>query len=498
MLNTLPGYADAASRKAASAYAKVSSMPKNKVVGLGLALILSFSVCASNPLAMADELDDQQQSLQAEADSMHETLEFLDAELAQVANDLVSYQTKLPAVQSALSEAQGRVSSAAREVESITARVSLAQENQAVLQKQLKEDREKAAATKKLVGQIAAQAYINGGVPGDLTLLLDAENSDLTGSMDLAGYAMTSQKKALDNLAQQSAQNENIQVRLVAVEEEISKLKVQASEALRKEEDARDEASTKKEELDRVLAETTRLGNELEAAKPEIQRKLESVQSTQNVIASEIAERDRRLREEWLAEEKRKADEANARAAAAAAAALAAAQDAAARAAAEEARRQAELNAAKPYVPPAPGPVSSFGLRSPFNAGVPITSGFGWRATPPGTIDFYGQGGYMHTGIDFGAMCGTPVYAATSGTITSAGWGNDGGGYRVRISHGVVAGNSLTTVYYHNSSVSVFNGQYVNRGDLIAYSGTTGNSTGCHSHFETWVNGVAVNPMNLL
>jgi murein DD-endopeptidase MepM/ murein hydrolase activator NlpD len=68
----------------------------------------------------------------------------------------------------------------------------------------------------------------------------------------------------------------------------------------------------------------------------------------------------------------------------------------------------------------------------------------------------------------------------------------------VKISHGVVQGNSLTTIYYHNSRVVVSPGQQVSQGQLIAYSGTTGNSTGCHSHFETWLNGRAVDPMNLL
>ncbi len=68
----------------------------------------------------------------------------------------------------------------------------------------------------------------------------------------------------------------------------------------------------------------------------------------------------------------------------------------------------------------------------------------------------------------------------------------------MKISHGVVQGNSLTTIYYHNSSIVVSNGQQVSQGQLIAYSGNTGNSTGCHAHFETWLNGVAVDPMRLL
>ena len=85
----------------------------------------------------------------------------------------------------------------------------------------------------------------------------------------------------------------------------------------------------------------------------------------------------------------------------------------------------------------------------------------------------------MHTGIDFGAACGTPVYAPAAGKSSlPAGARPTAAAGGVKISHGVVQGNSLTTIYYHNSSVVVSNGQRVIQGQLIAYSGTTGNSTG--------------------
>lgn len=501
-MNNKPAHADS-NANSSTWFRKKHNSPnsRGRIISAGLALVLSFSICGSAPLALADDLDDKQEALQSEAAQMHQSLEFVDAGLAKTASDLVAYQGQLPTAQSALLEAQGRVSTATKEVESLAARVSLAQDTKAAITKQMDDDKAKIAESKKLVGQIASQAYKNGGVPSDLTLFLGSDNpGDLTQTMDLASHAMKSQTSAIDKLAQQNATNQSSQERLTAVENEISDLKAKASEALTRENAARDEAASKKESLDRLVSETTRLGQELEASKPKIQTKLAEVESAQMTLASDIAERDRKLREEWLAEERRKAEAAAAAQAAQAAAEAAAARarnDAAAAAAAEARAREAEQNAAKPYVPPAPGPVSSFGLRNPFN-GVPITSGFGWRATPPGTIDFWGTGGYMHTGIDFGAACGTPVYAAASGNITGAGWDPYGGGNHVRISHGVVAGNSLTTVYYHNASVTVSNGQRVNQGDLIAYSGTTGNSTGCHSHFETWVNGAAVNPMNLL
>jgi murein DD-endopeptidase MepM/ murein hydrolase activator NlpD len=428
---------------------------------------------ASAPVAFADNLEDQQAALREEAARVQHSLEFVDARIAQAASDLVLYQGQLPGAQQALLEAQGRVASAVKEAEALAARVDLAQQNKAKITQQLETDQQKIADTKKLIGQIATQAYKSGGVPSNLSLFFGSNNGgSLTDTIDLADQAMRSQNSAMDKLTQQNATNINSQARLEAVEAEIRDLKAKADAALAREQAARDEAEAQKAQVDKLIADTTRLDAELQAAKPGIQTQLAQVKARQDAVAAEIAERDRKLREAWEAEQRRIAE-----------------------AAAAAARAQGQVK--PPYVPAPPGNPSAFGLRSPFN-GVRISSGFGWRATPPGTIDFYGQGGYMHTGIDFAAACGTPVYAAAAGTVYSAGWANDGGGNNVKISHGVVQGNSLTTIYYHNVSVTVSPGQQVSQGQLIAYSGTTGNSTGCHSHFETWLNSRAVDPMGLL
>jgi len=456
------------------------SARRARLISAAVVLVLAANLGASTPVAFADTLEDQQAALRAEAARAQQSLEFVDAKIAKAAGDLVLYQGQLPGAQQALLDAQGRVAGAVKEVEALAARVDLAQQNKAKITQQLENDKKKINDTRKLIGQIATQAYKSGGVPSNLSLFFGSnQGSSLTDTIDLADQAMRSQNSAMDKLTQQNATNVNSQARLQAVEAEITDLKAKAEAALAREKAARDEAEAKKAKVDKLIADTARLDSQLKAAKPGIQRQISKVKARQNAVAAEIVERDRKLREAWEAEQRRIAA---ARAAAAAAAA--------------RARGQVPPRPA-PYVPAPAGPVSSFGLRSPFN-GVPITSGFGWRATPPGTIDFYGQGGYMHTGIDFGAACGTPVYAPAAGTVFSAGWGDDGGGNHVKISHGVVQGNSLTTIFYHNTSVVVSAGQQVSQGQLIAYSGTTGNSTGCHSHFETWVNGRAVDPMGLL
>ena len=108
----------------------------------------------------------------------------------------------------------------------------------------------------------------------------------------------------------------------------------------------------------------------------------------------------------------------------------------------------------------------------------------------------YGQRwGTTHKGLDIAAPKGTPIYAAGSGKITTSSYGWNGGyGNYVVIDHG----SGVTTAYGHCSSLVAKYGQKVNKGDLIAYVGNTGDSRGNHLHFEIRVNGVAQNPQNYL
>lgn len=108
----------------------------------------------------------------------------------------------------------------------------------------------------------------------------------------------------------------------------------------------------------------------------------------------------------------------------------------------------------------------------------------------------YGQRwGTTHKGLDIAAPKGTPIYAAGSGKITTSSYGWNGGyGNYVVIDHG----SGVTTAYGHCSSLVAKYGQNVNKGDLIAYVGNTGDSRGNHLHFEIRVNGVAQNPQNYL
>ena len=106
------------------------------------------------------------------------------------------------------------------------------------------------------------------------------------------------------------------------------------------------------------------------------------------------------------------------------------------------------------------------------------TSGYGMRW------------GRMHSGSDFAAPHGTPIYATADGVVTQAGW-QSGYGRLVKIQHEF----GIETRYAHNSKIFVKKGQRVTRGQKISAMGNTGRSTGTHLHYEVRVGGKAVNPM---
>ena len=441
-------------------------------------LTLAFSGTAA-----ADELDDRKAAIESEQQKVQETYEYLDAETTRKVAELAVYQQQLPGAQQALADAEGRVSAATGKVNALTDRVALAQETRNTITAQIEQDQAAINDTQKVIGQIAAQAYKSGGVPSSFSLILGAEGADsLTDSMGLAEQVLRGQNAAMQQLTQQSATNVNSEARLAAVEEEISNLKAQAEAALRLEQEERDAAAAEKAKVDTLIEQTAAANAALEAQKPAIQAQLASLETAKAKATADIAERQRRLLEEARKAEEARIAEANRRAA-----------------------EEAALNN-KP-APPAQAPAvtptnpSAFGLSMPVNA--PISSGFGWRGVPAGTIDFSGTGGYLHSGTDFAASCGTPVYAPAAGEVWKAIPASNqsemiGAGNYVVLNHGVIGNSALATNYYHLTSYVVSAGQWVNAGQLIGYVGTTGNSTGCHLHFETVLNGALVDPMGLL
>jgi len=126
-------------------------------------------------------------------------------------------------------------------------------------------------------------------------------------------------------------------------------------------------------------------------------------------------------------------------------------------------------------------------IRRPVVGEIEVTSGFGVRMDP------FLRSLAMHTGVDFRGTIGEPVRATAAGKVVTAGW-SGGYGRMVEIDHG----NGLSTRYGHLSVIGVVEGQSVRIGQVIGRLGTTGRSTGPHLHYETRIDGDAVDPQKFL
>jgi len=126
-------------------------------------------------------------------------------------------------------------------------------------------------------------------------------------------------------------------------------------------------------------------------------------------------------------------------------------------------------------------------VRKPIAGDVDLSSGFGVR------IDPFLRAPAMHTGLDFRSGAGDPVRATADGKVATAGW-SGGYGKLIEVDHG----NGIATRYGHLSEIDVKVGQNVRIGQIIGRVGSTGRSTGPHLHYETRIDGDAVDPQKFL
>ena len=126
----------------------------------------------------------------------------------------------------------------------------------------------------------------------------------------------------------------------------------------------------------------------------------------------------------------------------------------------------------------------AYSLAWPLPQTVRITSPFGVREHP-----FLG-GFRLHAGVDLGTLVGTPVHAVAAGVVRRA--SSDGINGRILV---VDHGRGVVTTYCHNDALLVRNGQHVDRGQIIARTGSTGRSTGPHLHYQLDLAGEPVDPL---
>ncbi len=308
------------------------------------------------------------------------------------------------------------------------------------IQAQAEASAAEAATAESNAGQVAAQLYRAGTGDVGVNLFLDAGDAAATdkllaklGSME----KMVERTSAVYNQAQEkqnAARALADQAQVARAERE--KLRIAAEEALVA-------AQAAQAAAEKALAES-------QAKKIELDQQLKFLQDTEAKTAAAYQEGERIRKEE---EARRRA---------------------------EEARRQAEA-----IRNGSPGAVSGSGWAKPAAGG--ITGSYGPRAP----ICSGGCSGSFHYAVDIGTGCSAPIYAANSGIVRYAGWSGTYGNY-VQIDHG----GGVWTGYAHIRPGGTFvgSGQWVEAGQNIASSGTTGASTGCHLHFEVYIGGSRIDP----
>ena len=412
-----------------------------------LMLLTTMLATAAGGPASADDLEEQRRKTAAEQAAIDAALDRLGADLEGTSAELVQTLAEIEGIKvavgiatEALLAAEAKLAELQREAAIIAERLFAAETLEASITAQIAEDNARADETRVAIGRMARDAYKGDMAASALSAVLDAESTDdFAEQSALAATALRTQTHALREMEQITGVNRNREARLVAVREEITRLKAEADAKVVEADVVRVQAEAHKAELVALEAEQQAKAAFLETKKAEMLAQEEEYKAQQAALASKLAEIIRQQ----------------------------AAQNAG-----------GGTNVSRPLGYPVP-PVAY------------ITSHYGWRLHPV-------WGDYrLHAGTDFRAYCGNPIIAARSGTVQ---WATYLGGYgnQVMLNHGYNNGKSLMTSYNHLTSFAVGTGQSVSKGQVIGYSGTTGTSTACHLHFEVYVGGVTVNPVDYI
>ncbi len=422
-----------------------------RLVGLGLVLAAAVTL-GLVPVSSADTIDDKKK-LDADIAQLRTQLEDTSKDLANAFVELTRTKAALPGAQQALTDADATQAVADRHNDEVATALAVAQANEAKAAELLAQNARDTQEVQDQLGNLARDVYQQGGVSG-LSIALEARSpEDFTNRLVMMDTVLRVRAATLRGLDTMRAEGKAVKAHLVAVRQQVAALKVQAEAALAQATAAREAAAAAKTKLDLLYAAQTLYAATVEAKKATEITNINTMQAQSDELARVLAARAKAARE---------------------------------KAAREKAAREAAARLAGRSAPP--GPVQGSGpLGQPVNGWV--SSEFGWRVHP-----IFGTR-TLHAGIDFAADCGTPVYSAAAGEVVMVTPESASGGYgnRLVIDHGLMRGVDLTTTYNHLTSFVVTSGR-VARGQLVAYVGTTGNSTGCHLHFETREDGTPVNP----
>ena len=358
--------------------------------------------------------------------------------MVRAAADLRLAESALPGAEATADHARALLAQARRRAAAAAKARGAAQVRLMLSSQTAEESAAHVAEQRAEIGRLARAAYQGGGSMGDISMLLDARSpADFAERLVSLQTIVNSQRTTLDDL--------------VDVQETYGS-QTQDLEAVR------DQLAAADARAQRELATVTELEARARAAEDQVGRLVAARKAALAAARAAQAEEDAaHARRDSVSSE------------------LSA--ELAARARAEAG---AGGNRDGSTVPARPGTLS-------WPVQGRISSPFGMRVHPI-------TGVYkLHTGTDLSASCGTPIRAARDGVVVAAGW-NSAYGWRTVVSHGAVDGVLLTTTYNHQTRLGTTVGAEVGTGEVIGTVGSTGYSTGCHLHFELYVNAALVDP----
>jgi murein DD-endopeptidase MepM/ murein hydrolase activator NlpD len=416
-----------------------------RLVGFCIAIVAALSV-GIVPVSSADTAGDKKK-IDAYIARQNAAIEGTSKDLANSWLELQRTKAMLPGALKSLSAAEAARLVADTDNQTLATAVAVAEANEAKAKDALGKIARDNQATRDQLGNLVRNDYQRGGVSG-LSIALEATSpEDFTDRILMIGTVMQVRRTTLRGLDTMRAQGVAGQAHLVAVRQRVAALKIEAEAALARATAARKAAATAKTKLDLLYTAQAEYEATVAAKKAAEITSLKKMQAQSDSLMRQLAARAK------------------------------AAREAAARAAGGGSH-------SSPQSPP--GNSGGF-LTYPVNG--PVSSEFGMRLNPVTGVYV------LHAGIDFAVNTDTPVYAAAAGDVIMTQTEGQSGGYgnRLIIDNGFVRGVGLMTTYNHLTSFVVTSG-HVARGQLVAYSGNTGNSTGPHLHFETIQNGTPVNP----
>ena len=407
-----------------------------------ISALLAATLLVLTPVSVAARTIEEVEAEQAELEQERQAL---SAKLTELREDEAQKQEYQETLQEQITVLETQITSARQDIEELNANIH-------ELDLKLKKAQEESAETLEQFRQRVVAIYRAGSVSTLEILLTSNSFNDFSMRSEMLSNMSRHDKELIDKIeAYMGSTKEERQ------ERERQKAKVA---------ELQKGMEQKQDELTALYAENAAAIEELQGAQA----------ATNHALAQneeEIAARDKEI-QDLVAEQKRLEEEARKRA--------------------EEAAANAAAN-------------GSGGASNPGGSGSAtwnpdgsnVASGFNPCWPMPGVSyisDEYG-GARGHKGMDIAGDYGTPIVAAESGKVirawTADSWGM-GWGYHVYLYHN----GTYSTLYAHMSSVAVSAGQYVEKGKVIGYEGSTGDSTGPHLHFEVWQNGERVNPRNFL